>query len=79
MHKQDREPEQFIRLLIDPGGNIQLSLDIPRDGDIRVEHQGDTIIVTEPAICIVLADVIVDVQDSGNGLVFTVRKRRDLE
>lgn len=79
LHKQDREPEQVIRLLIDPGGNIRLALDIPRDGDIRVDHQGDTIMVTEPAICIVLADVIVDVQGSADGLAFIVRQRRDLD
>ncbi len=74
LRKQEREPDQVLRLLIDPQANIKLALDIPRDGDQRVEYQGATIVVIEPAICIVLSDVTVDAQESPIGLTFTVQQ-----
>ena len=74
LHRQEHEPDEVIRLLIDPQGNIRLALDIPRDGDQRVEYQGATIVIIEPAICIVLCDVTVDAQESPNGLTFTVQQ-----
>ncbi len=77
LHNQEREPEQVIRLLIDPEGNIRLALDIPRDGDQRVDYQGDTIVVIEPAICIVLAEVTVDAHASPNGITFSVQRDPD--
>jgi Fe-S cluster assembly iron-binding protein IscA len=73
LHKQERKPEQVIRLLLDPQGDIRLALDIPRDGDQRVEHQGDTVLVVESGICIVLSDVVVDVQESAQGRIFVLQ------
>jgi Fe-S cluster assembly iron-binding protein IscA len=73
LHKQEREREQVIRLLLDPQGDIRLALDIPRDGDQRVEHQGDTVLVVESGICIVLSDVVVDVQESAQGRAFVLQ------
>ena len=71
--KQQREPEQVIRLLIDPQGDITLALDIPRGGDQRVEHQGDTVLVLESGICVMLSDVIVDVQENAQGRAFVLQ------
>ena len=73
LHKQEREPEQVIRLLIDPQGDIRLALDIPRDGDQRVEHQGDTVLVLESGICVMLSDVIVDIQENAQGRAFVLQ------
>jgi Fe-S cluster assembly iron-binding protein IscA len=71
--KQQREPEQVIRLLIDPQGDITLALDIPRGGDQRVEQQGDTVLVLEAGICVMLSDVIVDVQENAQGRAFVLQ------
>src|ERR671918_1648684 len=62
--KRERESEQVIRLRIDSQGEISLALDVPRDGDQRVEHQGDIVLVLEPGICVMLSEVIVDVEES---------------
>jgi Fe-S cluster assembly iron-binding protein IscA len=71
--KQEREAEQVLRLLIDPQGEISLALDVPRDGDQRVEHQGDTVLVLEPGICVMLTDVIVDVEENAQGRAFVLQ------
>ena len=73
LHKQEREREQVIRLLLDPQGDIRLALDIPRDGDQRVECQGDTVLVLESGICVMLSDVIVDVQENAQGRAFVLQ------
>jgi hypothetical protein len=49
--KQEREAQQVIRMLIYPQGDITPALDIPREGDQRVKHQGDTVLVVESSIC----------------------------
>jgi Fe-S cluster assembly iron-binding protein IscA len=65
--KRGRESEQVIRLRIDSQGEISLALDVPRDGDRRVEHQGDTVLVLDPGICVMLSDVVVDVEENDQG------------
>jgi hypothetical protein len=71
--KRERESEQVIRLRIDSQGEVSLALDVPRDGDQRVEHQGDTVLVLEPGICVMLSDVIVDVEENAQGRAFVLQ------
>ena len=77
LQRHELEPEQVIRFLIDPKGNVRLAFDMPREDDVRIHHQGVITIIVEPAICVLLSDVIIDSREPTNGLTFTISKRSD--
>ena len=70
---QGRQPEQVIRLRIHPQVDISLALDVPTDGDLEVEYQGDTVLVLKPGICVIISDVIVDIEENAQGRAFVLQ------
>lgn len=68
----EHEPEQVIRLVSDPQGNASFTLDVEREGDQVVAHQGDTVMVIESAISEGLSGSTLDVRESPDGISFTL-------
>lgn len=68
----EHEPQQILRLVQDPEGNLGLALDVERDGDQVVEHQGARTMAIDSGISERLSGITLDVQDSPKGELFTL-------
>jgi Fe-S cluster assembly iron-binding protein IscA len=72
LETQERESEQVLRLVADDQGNHGFSLDTPKSEDQVVQHQGEVVMVIEPAISDALADNILDLQETPSGVSLTL-------
>ncbi len=66
------DPQEILRLVQDPEGNLGLALDTQKDGDQVVEYGGNMTLVIEPAISDRLEGVTLDIQESPQGEMFTL-------
>jgi Fe-S cluster assembly iron-binding protein IscA len=74
LESTDHEPEQVIRLGADELGNAGFSLDVPREGDQVIEHEGEQVMVVEPTVSESLEGITLDVNETPQGVAFTLRK-----
>jgi Fe-S cluster assembly iron-binding protein IscA len=69
---QDREEDQVLRLVSDGEGNHGFSLDTPNPDDQVVEHDGEPVMVIEPAISEDLSDNVLDLKETPSGISLTL-------
>ena len=62
-----REPEQFLRLVVDQAGGLRLALDSEREGDQVVENEGTKVMFIEPGIVEQMKGVTLDFKDTAEG------------
>lgn len=74
LETQEREAEQVLRLVSDGEGNHGFSLDTPNSDDQVVEHQGEVVMVIEPAISNDLDDNTLDLKETPSGVSLTLYK-----
>jgi len=68
----DHEPEQVLRLISDGEGNHGLQLDVPRAEDQVVEHEGETVMVIDPALSDDLTGNVLDLKETPTGVSLTM-------
>lgn len=75
LNQQNPEPDQVLRLIYDTDSNVKLVLSTEATGDQTVEHQGETVMVVEPAISEELAGTTLDSPESeGGGTSLTLQR-----
>lgn len=70
----EHQSEQVIRLFADPKGKLRFVLDIERAGDQRIQHQGATVMVVEPALQQRLAAHTLEFLADQDGGAWTLRR-----
>ncbi len=70
LDNQAREPEEYIRILIDSEGNLRLKLARAITGDQVVEHEGCTVMVVARAVCDALDGLTIDAEGIPHGKTF---------
>ena len=67
----DHEPGQLLRLIVKPDG-LGLTLDMERDEDQVVEHEGRPVLLVEPELGDQLSGFTLDVAPGPDGDDFTL-------
>ncbi len=62
-----KDPEEGIRLVFSPSGQIGLTLDKPREGDQIVESEGSKVLLVAPETAIALPGAVIDCVDTEEG------------
>ena len=60
-----------IRILTGPQG-LNMAVDTPNDGDKTVEHDGRTVLVLDEAVCNLLDERTLDIQDTEQGKALAI-------
>jgi Fe-S cluster assembly iron-binding protein IscA len=68
----DHEEEQVLRLISDEEGNHGLQLDVPREEDQVVEHDGETVMVIDPSLSDGLTGNVLDLKETPSGASLTI-------
>ncbi|MBM3935179.1 MAG: hypothetical protein FJ319_12930 [SAR202 cluster bacterium] len=75
MLKRARRAEgQVIRLAVDAYGNVNLVLDVVRQGDQVIPHHGEHVMVVEPPISEKFSGIALDVVWNGHGRELTLHR-----
>ena len=59
--------EACFRLTADEGGQLRLAIDMERDGDQAIEHEGLKLILAEKELADTLQGITIDVEDTPEG------------
>jgi Fe-S cluster assembly iron-binding protein IscA len=73
---QTTEPEVCIRLIPSPSepNRLEMRLDKERQGDQVVESEGEKVLLLSPELGQVLDEMIIDCQETPQGIHFTISK-----
>jgi Fe-S cluster assembly iron-binding protein IscA len=73
---QTTEPEVCIRLIPSPSepNQLEMRLDKERQGDQVVESEGEKVLLLSPELGQVLDEMIIDCQETPQGIHFTISK-----
>jgi Fe-S cluster assembly iron-binding protein IscA len=72
LEAHDHELEQVLRLISDGEGNHGLQLDVPREEDQVVEHEGEAVMVVDPALSDDLTGNVLDLKETPSGASLTI-------
>ena len=72
LETHEHEPEQVLRLISDEEGNHGLQLDVPKEEDQVVEHDGETVMVIDPALSDDLTGNVLDLKETPSGANLTI-------
>ena len=64
--------DQVLRLILDSNGEARLELDVPTEGDILIEHQGNVVLLIESPLPEALVGKMLDVIETPEGVRFTL-------
>ena len=65
----DAEPNAVLRLATNQNGELEISIDVEKAGDVAVQHDGATLLVIEETVSAYLAGSTIDcTPDGGLGL-----------
>lgn len=68
MLEEGRVPaNQAIRLILDPSGTLEPTIDRARPGDVTYEHQGRLVLLLDDAALSILADRQLEVRQTADG------------
>jgi iron-sulfur cluster assembly protein len=68
----EHEPEWVLRLISDEEGNHGLQLDVPREEDQVVEHDGEPVMVIAPDLSEDLTGNTLDLKETPTGASLTI-------
>ena len=61
------KPEACFRLTADEWGQLRLAIDMEKDGDQAIEHEGLKLILAEKELADTLQGITIDVEDTPEG------------
>jgi hypothetical protein len=64
-HKRTK-PEQLLRLLANPAGNLRMQLDTPTPDDVVLPDAGNPLLAVAPGLATRLSDAVLDVGQSAD-------------
>lgn len=65
-------PEQTLRLVTDPSGDLGLDLDTIREGDQVVEDGGQPVLVIADEVAVAITGATIDVVETDEGKMLTI-------
>ena len=66
------EPEACLRITYDDQGHFDIAIDMEREGDQAIEHEGSKLIVVEKEVADSLPGITIDIESTPEGNSFII-------